>query len=79
MEPQEFYNTLLAVFGAVLGWLWKTLWNAVDRLKGDLKDLEVKLPEVYAQKVDIDKRFDRIESILDKIWEKVDGKADKHG
>ena len=79
MEPQALYNTVIALGAGVLAWIWKTLWNAVERLKTDLKDLEVKLPEVYAQKVDIDKRFDRIEQILDKIWEKVDGKADRHG
>lgn len=62
----------------VLGWLWKTLWNAVERLKGDLKDLEVKLPETYTQKVDIDKRFDRLEIVLQRIYEKLDEKADKH-
>jgi len=62
----------------ILGWLWKTLWNAVERLKVDLKDLEVKLPETYTQKVDIDKRFDRLEAVLQRIYEKLDEKADKH-
>jgi len=62
----------------ILGWLWKTLWNAVERLKGDLKDLEVKLPETYTQKADIDRRFDRLEATLQRIYEKLDEKADKH-
>jgi hypothetical protein len=64
--------------GAVLGWLWKTLWNAVERLKTDLKDLEVKLPETYSMKIDIDRRFDKIEAGLQRIYEKLDDKADKH-
>ncbi|MFI3187248.1 MAG: hypothetical protein QX198_14830, partial [Methylococcaceae bacterium] len=69
----------ITIGGATLAWILKTLWNATERLKSDLKDLEVKLPETYAMKIDIDKRFDRIEAVLDKIWEKVDGKVDRHG
>ena len=80
MENQTLFNYFVLFGGAVLGWLWKTLWNAVDRLKSDLKDLEVKLPETYAMKIDIDKRFDRIEAALERIYEKIDSKADKgHG
>lgn len=52
MENQTFINYLILIGSGILGWLWKTLWNAVERLKSDLKDLEVKLPETYAQKVD---------------------------
>ena len=80
MEPQALYNTLIAIGAGVLAWIWKTLWNAVERLKTDLKDLEVKLPETYAMKSDIDKRFDRLEAALERIYEKIDSKADKgHG
>ena len=79
MEPQALYNTVIALGAGVLAWIWKTLWNAVERLKTDLKDLEVKLPETYAMKSDIDKRFDRIEAVLERIYEKIDSKADRHG
>lgn len=80
MENQTLINYLVMLGAGVLGWLWKTLWNAVERLKSDLKDLEVKLPETYAQKIDIDKRFDRLEAALQRISEKLDAKADKnHG
>ena len=79
MENQTLINYLILAAGGVLGWIWKTLWNAVERLKTDLKDLEVKLPETYAMKSDIDKRFDRIEAVLERIYEKIDSKADRHG
>ena len=80
MENQTLINYLIMMGAGVLAWLWKTLWNAVERLKGDLKDLEVKLPETYAMKIDIDKRFDRIEITLERIYEKLEAKADKgHG
>lgn len=79
MENQTLINYLIMLGAGILGWLWKTLWNAVERLKADLKDLEIKLPEEYARKIDIDKRFDRLEEALQRIYEKIDSKADKHG
>jgi hypothetical protein len=37
----------------------------------------VKKSEVENFKFDMDKRFDRIEVLLDKLFEKLDGKVDK--
>lgn len=84
MDNQDFWNYIIALGGAILGWLWKTLWNAVERLKSDLKELEIKLPETYVMKTDIDKmraeidkRFDRIETLIMRLSEKLGNKADK--
>lgn len=84
MELQDLLNYLLGIGGVILGWLWKVLWDSVERLKSDLQDLEIKLPETYVMKVDIDKfrteidrRFDRIETLIMRLSEKLDSKADK--
>lgn len=84
MELQDLLNYLLGIGGVILGWLWKVLWDSVERLKSDLQDLEIKLPETYVMKVDIDKfrteidrRFDRIETLIMRLSEKLDGKADR--
>jgi hypothetical protein len=37
----------------------------------------VKKSEVDGFRADMDKRFDRIELLLDKLYEKLDGKVDK--
>jgi hypothetical protein len=37
----------------------------------------VKKSDVENFKFDMDKRFDRIEVLLDKLFEKLDGKVDK--
>jgi hypothetical protein len=68
------YNGAFAVFGYVI----RTLWEAVQELKADLAKLREELPREYCIKVDLDKRFDRVESVLDKIWTKLDNKADRH-
>lgn len=74
---QEILNYSYAAVLALIGWLGKTLWDAVGKLKEDLKSIEIDLPKTYVSKVDIDSRLDKIDSVLDKIFERLEHKADK--
>lgn len=62
---------------AILGWLGKTVWDAVQDLKNDLKDLEVELPTHYVRKDELEARLDKLETMLAKIYDKLETKADK--
>jgi len=75
---QTFINFALAGASSMLGWWAREMWTSVKELKEDLARLREELPREYCIKVDLDKRFDRVEQVLDKIWAKLDGKADKH-
>lgn len=75
---QSVFNFILAGVSTVLGWFLREMWSAVKELKADLAALREELPREYCIKVDLDKRFDRVESVLDKIWTKLDNKADRH-
>ena len=75
---QEIFNYSYAAVLALIGWLGKTLWDAVGKLKEDLKSIEIDLPKTYVSKVDIDSRLDKIDSVLDKIFERLEHKADKN-
>ena len=79
MDNQTIYNLLAGIFIAIFGWLGRTLWDAVKELKEDVKQLEISLPEKYVTKQDIEKRFDNIDSILQRIFDKLDHKVDKGG
>jgi hypothetical protein len=46
-------------------------------LRSDLHDLEIDLPKSYVSKLDMDKRMDHIENMFQRIYDKLDGKADK--
>lgn len=73
-------STLNMVFGAVLaiaGWFARQLWEAVQALKQDLHEMEVDLPKTYVMKDDLDKRMAHIEDMFQRIYDKLDGKADK--
>lgn len=74
---QEFINWIFGAVMALLGWLGRTLWDAVENLKKDVKDIEVNLPSHYVRKDELEVRFDKIEIMLNRIFEKLDTKADK--
>ena len=77
MEDQQIINVIIGVVLSVLGWFARQLWDAVQDLKKDVKQIEVDLPTHYFRKEDLDVRLDRLEAVLNRIFEKLDNKADK--
>jgi hypothetical protein len=77
MEYQGIVN--LVVGGALLavGWWCKEIWNSVKSLAKDVKSIEVDLPTNYVSKADIDARLDKIDMVLERIFDKLDAKVDK--
>lgn len=74
---QEIINILIGSVLAVLGWFARQLWDAVQALKEDMKQIEVDMPTNYVRKDEMESRFDKIELLLSRIYEKLDAKADK--
>lgn len=77
VEFQNLINLGLGAILAVAGWLMRELWGAVKELQRDINKLEATLPKEYVLKEDLDKRMDHIESMFQRIYDKLDGKADK--
>ena len=77
MDAQTLINIGAGAILATVGWLCRTLWDAVERLKVDIQRIEVCLPSHYSRKDDIQCRFDKIDITLEKIFSKLEGKADK--
>jgi hypothetical protein len=77
MEMQNFINLLGGAALSVLGWFARQLWDAMKELRADLHTLEVNLPENYVKRSDLDKRMERIEDMFQRIYDKLDSKADK--
>ena len=76
----DFQNLINLGLGAVLtvsGWLMRELWGAVKELQRDINKLEATLPKEYVLKDDMDKRMQHIEDMFQRIYDKLDGKADK--
>jgi hypothetical protein len=77
MIDQEIINLIIGAVLSVLGWFARQLWDAVQDLKADMKQIEVDLPTHYLRKEDFETRLDRIELSLNRIFERLDHKADK--
>jgi chaperonin cofactor prefoldin len=77
MDTQFLINACGGLLAIVLGWLGRELWDAVQKLKSDMKEIEISLPTHYVRKDDMETRFDKIESMLNRIFEKLDTKVDK--
>lgn len=77
MDQQMIFNILVGIVLAGLGWFAREVWGAVRDLRKDLHAIEVDLPKVYVAKVDHDARMDKIEDMFQRIFDKLDGKADK--
>ena len=74
---QDLFNWLLGAAMTILGWIGKTLWDAVQELKADMKDIEVELPSHYVRKDELEVKLDKVEAMLNKIYDKLETKADK--
>lgn len=77
MEPQALVNIGFTVVSGVFGWFAREMWSAVKDLKTDLAKLREELPKTYVTKDDFKSDTQRILDMLDKIWTKLDAKADK--
>lgn len=77
MDFNFILNIILGSALAIGGWFVRQMWDAVQKLKDDLKRIEVDMPTNYVRKDEMAARFDRIEDLLDKLYEKLDNKVDK--
>jgi hypothetical protein len=77
MDSQEIINLGGGALAIILGWLGRELWDAVQKLKSDMQQMEVNLPTNYVRKDDMEARFDKIEAMLNKLFDRIDNKVDK--
>jgi hypothetical protein len=77
MDWQTLFNFAGSAVLAAIGWWCRQIWDSVQALKEDVKKIEIDLPTNYVKKDEIKDRFDRIEALFDKLYEKLDSKVDK--
>ena len=77
MDPQSLINVGGGIILAGIGWWARVIWESVQRLKEDLHSIEVDLPKSYVTKDDFNITMKHIETMVQRIYDKLDGKADK--
>lgn len=77
MDTQTLINWAFFIAAGIGGFFAKEVWSALKELRKDLHRIEADLPKEYVLKVDLDKRMQHIEDMFQRIYDKLDGKADK--
>ena len=67
----------LSAIMAVLGWFARELWAAVKELKSDLSKLREDLPKTYVSKDDYRQDIRELKEIMNKVFDRLENKADK--
>jgi len=60
------------VIGSRLKGIKGSIWGAVKELRKDLHELEIDLPKSYVSKNDLDKRMEHIETMFQRIYDKIE-------
>tara|TARA_R110000822_G_scaffold4665_9_gene20147 strand:- start:1869 stop:2108 length:240 start_codon:yes stop_codon:yes gene_type:complete len=76
-DAQILINLGLGIILAGIGWWGRVVWDNLQKLKDDVHEIEIDLPKSYVSKNEFHGTMLRIEGIVQKIFDKLDGKMDK--
>ena len=72
-DPQIIFNIIVGLAAFFGGWTLNTITKAIERLDTHVR----KMPLVYVTKDDYRRDIDEIKDILSKIFDRLEGKANK--
>jgi hypothetical protein len=73
MDYQVLFNIAVAIAGFFGGWTLNRIYQAIDRLDGDVRNM----PLNYVTRDDYRNDIKDVREMLGKIFDKLDGKVDK--
>lgn len=73
MDYQVLFNIAVAIAGFFGGWTLNRIYIAIDRLDNDVRNM----PHDYVSRDDYKADIREMRDLLGKIFDKLDGKADK--
>jgi hypothetical protein len=84
MDWQTVINLGLGTVVAAMGWFARELWDSLKELRKDTHEIEKELRELYVRRDDLREvriemaaRFDKIESLIGSLYDRLNDKADK--
>lgn len=77
LDLQTGFNIIIGILIAGTGWWAKEIWSALSRLRQDIHDIEVDLPSSYIRKEDFNDAMKTLNDKLDRIWYRLEEKADR--
>jgi len=73
MDYQTAFNLAVAIAAAFGGWTLRSITNSLENLQHDHKEMM----NQFVRRDDYRDALERIEQILNRIWDRLDEKADK--
>lgn len=73
MDNQQLFNGIVAIAAFLGGWILNNITKSIDRLDNDIRNM----PHNYVSKDDYHRDVTEMKEMLNKIFDKLDGKADK--
>ena len=70
---QTFFNIVVGICGALLGWILNNITKSIERLDDDVRDM----PHNYVTKDDYRADIAEIKGMLGEIYKELRQKADK--
>lgn len=77
MDMQTLWGVLLSCAVGLIGWFARELWYGQAALRKELADHKQKTAEEYVTKIDFKDALTDLRSIMQRIYDKLDDKADK--
>ena len=77
MDWQHLFNGAMTLLGALVGWVLKTIWDALHDLRVEMKELTREVNQDFVRRDDFKDAVGDIKEMLSKIFDKLDNKADK--
>ena len=74
---QTLINALFGVGATALGWTIKSIYDALNALKDDVKDIEREMRTDFVRKDDYKDDIKELKEMLNAIFKRLEGKADK--
>jgi hypothetical protein len=72
-DAQVLFNIMVGIAGMFGGWILNNISRSIERLDKDVRQM----PLTYVTRADYRSDIDEIKTILGRIWDKLDDKADK--
>lgn len=72
MDTQTVINSLAGIALGVGGWFARQLWDSVQKLKDDMHQIEVDLPQHYVRKDEFRDALKEVRDICNEIFRKID-------
>lgn len=73
MDYQDAFNIAIVIAAAFGGWTLRQITNSLENLQKDHKEMLSQ----FVRKDDYRDALERIEQVLNRIWDRLEAKADK--